>query len=181
MFLAGCAADRALGESSAEADEEASSQSTGDAPEPGPDVDIATSTSEDGAADGAEMPDVRPGYDAPYPYCEWNDGDYEPFCPPTTDAHGFSNWHVEDGTSSYCGDPQECNACLCSVSCRDESTDEEDPANCPMPPSGTAAPECFFDQAFCFLTCDDGETCPDGMRCVHLLEIERFVCAWVNE
>jgi hypothetical protein len=91
------------------------------------------------------------------------------------------NWHVEGSTSSYCGDPKDCNACLCAVSCRDASTGEEDPSKCPVPPSGTAAPECLQDQAFCYLTCDAGEICPDGMSCVHTLEIWRFVCAWVHE
>jgi hypothetical protein len=121
-----------------------------------------------------------PGPDTPYPYCEWNDGEYEEFCPPTEGAHGFSNWHVDGASARYCEGGDDCNACICAATCRDPESGPDDASFCPIPSSGTAQPECIDPASMCYLTCDQGESCPDDMTCVPQPEIGRSVCAWMR-
>ena len=55
---------------------------------------------------------------------------------------------------------------------------------CPEPETGTASAQCVEGGGLrqCFVMCEHGETCPDGMRCVETAsgdELEgRHVCAW---
>ena len=167
FLIVGCGLDRRVedqtedGDASAALDDEgAGSGDTGSSPQPEP-----------GASTG-----VRPGPDSPYPYCEWNGGDYKPYCPPSDGAWGYITWFVDGDAASYC-DGGNCNTCICTATCG--TAEAPDASLCPTPTSGTAVPECLSPQAMCFLTCDAGQICPDGMQCVLEPEIARRVCAWV--
>lgn len=114
-------------------------------------------------------------YDAtdPYPYCQRTEGmAFLDFCPPGPTTWGASFWHAERRESRYC-DGGDCNACMCSIDCDVD-------ADCPAPTSGTADASCLWPGGYCFLTCDNGELCPEGMYCVNHLEYEHFVCAWIS-
>jgi hypothetical protein len=135
-----------------------------------------------GASGGAPSAEL-----SPYGYCRWAGADgYEPYCAPTYMGHGYSNWHVEGDTSSYCSNGPDCNACLCFLSCGPIMNDQSEWMDiaCPEPTSGSASAECLGppnSNKSCWVTCDHGEQCPDGMRCVDMLELGRDVCAWVND
>lgn len=89
-------------------------------------------------------------------------------------------WQLDgDPMSSDC-EAEECNACLCYASCQPLGTSEPDASLCALPTSGTAQPECLSPQPACYLTCDDGAICPDGMQCVDNHDVQRSVCAWVR-
>jgi hypothetical protein len=144
------------------------------------------------ATGGSDPQDSPPGADdadavepdASYPYCEYNNAEFEPYCPPTREAWGFLVWHVDGDTASFC-ESETCNACMCLASCYAEGSDQSkwDAAHCPVPQAGTARPECFGGENVfktCMLTCEGGETCPNGMECVLEPEYLRKVCAWLS-
>jgi hypothetical protein len=109
-------------------------------------------------------------------------------CPPPGIDDTYS-W-CSDGNSDYCpegslagyGNGITCESgCVCHTSCVDA-------VDCPVPPTGTAVPECL-DEPFgpgsptsCLLTCDAGETCPDGLTCSEDLTTEsgEALCIWVS-
>lgn len=180
--LGGCAADRQLAELADTGSDGSGASESGERPATEAGLDGSPPIDEGNVeeSESGTEPGPRPGRDTPYPYCEWNDGAFEPFCPRTEGGHGFLNWHVEGDSSSYCNN-DDCNACLCFVTCDDPDSNASDPSFCPVPTSGTAQPDCANEQDQCLLTCDAGETCPDGMTCVDMLEYQRSVCAWVAE
>lgn len=106
-----------------------------------------------------------PGIDDTYPWCTDTNSEY---CP--------------EGSLAGYGNGITCEAgCVCHTSC-------VDPIDCPVPPTGTAVPECL-DEPFgpgsptsCLLTCDNGETCPDGMTCSEDLTTQsgEALCLWVS-
>lgn len=160
----------AIGESSSDADEPGSTAAPDDA------------WSDCPFADGVAVVDPQ----AAYPFCQPDvPTAYELYCAPYDLGHGYWNWHADtDGvTSSYCEEQSDCNACLCSVSCRN---DPDDFVACSDPPSGNAMPTCFTwngpdSDGQCLLDCGNGETCPDGMQCVDNLEAGMRVCAWMTQ
>jgi hypothetical protein len=106
-----------------------------------------------------------PGIDATYPWCP---DTYSEYCP-------------EGGLAGY-SDGSACESgCLCRASC-------DDTLACPVPPTGTAVPECVEDpfgpgtEASCLLPCSAGETCPDGMTCsdIPTTASGEPVCIWVS-
>ena len=136
------------------------------------------------AGEESDPPDCPLGGDVPhdpsaaYPFCQWESHDgWAVFCPRFPTVHGYWNWHADGASSSsYCEGGSDCNACVCSHPCTAD-------AECPEPPTGTSTPACLGPPGgeSCFLACGELDTCPDGMRCVHNLELERLVCAWVSE
>lgn len=90
------------------------------------------------------------------------DGD-PPVDPPDVDPYG--------PCSAPCPVPgSACTEGACASPCLVDRT-------CPLPLSGSAAPECnapYWD--YCDLPCDGGTTCPDGMACIE----HRFgaSCGW---
>ena len=180
-LVAGCsgrplvAADGSTSEASNDDDDGAEVDDGAPPPRPGSSsAGDATSAADDSTSG------PLPGPDAPYPYCEWNDGDFQELCPPTEGAHGFINWHVDRTSARYCQGGDDCNVCICAATCQDPESGPNDVSFCPVPPSGTAQPECIDPGSMCYLTCDHGETCPDDMTCVPEPEIGRSVCAWMR-
>jgi len=140
--------------------------------------DLTASSGEDGRTSSGTCA-VPATSDAVYPYCRWEGGmGFESFCAPSYDGWGYLNWHTDADGSSYCSNDDSCNTCSCYVGC---SYDPDKPIACPQPESGTAQAECLgapTTTGTCMLTCDHGETCPTGMRCVDMNEFGRRVCAW---
>lgn len=98
-----------------------------------------------------------PDIDDTYPWCST---DNENFCP--RGIFGFGNL---DG----------CQGCMCIQHC---TTD----ADCPVPPTGNAVPQCILDGGTgennrCALPCGGGELCPDGMDCRAEWD---DVCMWTS-
>lgn len=114
---------------------------------------------------------------APYPFCQHEGPDgYLAYCPMSLRSHGYLTWHATKGDSEYCSETVACNSCVCSATCASHG-------DCPRPGSGSASPECLVlpgGASQCWLLCDEGERCPDGMACVDNLEFGHFVCAWVS-
>ena len=97
--------------------------------------------------------------DDAYPWCS---PDNENFC--TDGMFGFIN-----GTSDCM------QGCLCVDDCMTD-------ADCPVPSTGTAVPECWdkgpgFENDRCILPCDGGQVCPDGMTCAPEWG---DICMWVS-
>ena len=138
---------------------------------------------------GAQEADLS----APYPYCRFDtkDNNYETYCRKQPGrGWAYMNWHTSADTDSLCHDDgTDCNTCLCWETCSVGDV----PTNpfwtrksCPTPSSGTAPAQCLQDwtgegNGTCFVTCDEQESCPDGMSCVAMSEIGHQVCAWVTE
>ncbi len=87
---------------------------------------------------------------------------------------------VDGGLAGY-GDGMACEGgCLCAVDCEGPGA-----GNCPVPPTGTATPECVQEPfgpgspTSCMLSCAGGETCPDGMTCTEQLS-GAPLCVWVS-
>lgn len=134
--------------------------------------------------------------DLAYPFCQWEtyvppfidtDPDREPtaferFCKPLPGGWGYYNWHAAGENSGLCNNDGSCNACNCAVACNHDS-----PSGCPSGETGNATPACMNPDSSisgsgdCWLTCDAGEQCPDGMQCVPMPEFGRDVCAWLTE
>lgn len=78
-------------------------------------------------------------------------------------------WSSADGSP----DDEPLNFCVCLDEC-------ESDAECPSGDTGTATPSCLTRevQKLCFLACDNGETCPDGMTCTQEDGVDQQVCAW---
>jgi hypothetical protein len=127
--------------------------------------------------------DVDP--QSPYPFCQPDASSaYELFCARQDASHGYMNWHADGNgtTSSYCEEWVDCNACMCSIECRNHP---DYFVACPEPPSGDAVATCWSwnqptDTGACLLDCGNGETCPSGMECVDNLEAGMRVCAWLT-
>ena len=118
--------------------------------------------------------------EGPYPFCQPDArSGWEFWCAPQSNGHGYMNWHADPGgQSTYCAAGAfECNACMCRIGC-----DPGETSSCPEPTSGTALPVCdSLSGGTCILDCADGQSCPDGMQCVHNLELVTFVCAWTSQ
>ena len=131
---------------------------------------------EDVVADGS------PALDGTYPRCDPARGWEQ--CAPSVDQQVITLWHVDGDAAELCG-VKECNVCLCAISCFEEGESHSpDPSVCPIPHSGTAVPVCPGEPntlKSCWLTCEHGESCPDGMSCVLQPEFELRVCAWQAE
>lgn len=106
-----------------------------------------------------------PGIDDTYPWCPDISSEY---CP-------------EGGLAGYI-DVSACETgCMCHTSCVDA-------VDCPVPPTGTAVPECVEGPfgpgtaTSCLLPCSAGETCPDGMTCSEdpTTASGEAVCIWVS-
>ncbi|MCA9708535.1 MAG: hypothetical protein KDK70_21985 [Myxococcales bacterium] len=99
-----------------------------------------------------------PGIDDTYPWCS-TDNEYA--CP--RGIFGFGNGvECEQG-------------CSCIFNCAVD-------ADCPVPPTGTAVPQCFdqgpgTENDRCVLPCGSGELCPDGMACAPEWG---DVCMWLS-
>jgi hypothetical protein len=167
-----------------------------DMPEPVPNTDAGMSESEVLECPFNEELSYDPG--AAYPFCQWGElpspfgmqpGQappaplgWEKYCPQYEDSWGFYNWHAEGDTGELCENDDTCNACNCSIHC-----DQDTPSGCPAGETGNATPACFNVQAGavgsgdCWLTCNEGEQCPDGMQCVFNPEYASMVCAWITE
>lgn len=168
-------------------------------PEPVPSADAGMSES----TDVLECPfnetlTYDPG--AAYPFCQWGPlpgpmviqpGQpmppseplgWEKYCPQYEYSWGFFNWHAEGENAELCENDDTCNACNCSIQC-----DQDTPSGCPAGETGNAVPTCFNSQpgitasGDCWLTCNEGEQCPDGMQCVLNPEYGSMVCAWITE
>lgn len=97
------------------------------------------------------------------------DDDAYPWC--STDNENA----CDDGIFGFGGGPMCTQGCLCIDQC---VTD----ADCPVPATGTAAPECWdngpgFENDRCILPCGGGEVCPDGMTCAPEWG---DICMWVS-
>lgn len=114
-----------------------------------------------------ELCELRPEPEVgPYGYC----GDNVPLavarptpidrCPTGSDVDSFG-----------VPEPDVCSACECIFDCEADS-------DCPAVESGDVNPVCNAGR--CRLPCDDGETCPDGMRCVERSD-EGRICAWAED
>lgn len=121
-------------------------------------------------------------YDAKsaYPFCQLTgDAGYLEYCPQTDQGWGASFWHAEGADSRLCANDDECNACTCFAPCGA-------PSDCPLPGTGTAPPDCLVKvrggdrPGSCFLRCDEGQACPDGMECHLFPEDPAWVCAWIT-
>jgi hypothetical protein len=109
-----------------------------------------------------------PVIDDTYPWCsETNDA----YCP---DGVVFSYTGLTDLT----GDLGCESFCQCQTPCMGDS-------DCPQPATGTATPECMEDPlgisspTSCMLSCDAGQTCPDGMTCIDFITGEP-TCMWIS-
>ena len=104
------------------------------------------------AWDPADDPGAPRHIDSPYPFCSTNGGEEGAFV-----SHcRYGEFHVWNSLDL----PGQA-ACVCDVPC---SSDDE----CPDPGSGTAVPSCVPNddgEGGCWLPCNEGETCPDGMQC----------------
>lgn len=167
--------------------EAAESSSDGESGESSPSDDPAPTTPSDASsecpfADGVAVVDPN----AAYPFCQPDAPEaFTFYCARQPSSHGFWLWHADANgvTSRYCEGGDDCNACNCSVECRN---DPDDLLACPDPPSGNALPTCFTwngpdSDGQCFLDCGDGEACPDGMQCVDNLEAGMRVCSWITQ
>lgn len=98
---------------------------------------LSCGTSGDGGEDGGTGGDGGMGYYGPNT-AQWP-------CEPD-EEYVLTNQDGDDKTE------------FCSMAC-------EDVATCPAPPSGDAPAVC--ESGSCYLSCLDGETCPDGMECLY--------------
>jgi len=84
---------------------------------------------------------------------------------------GISVWSSANGSP----DDEPVDYCLCLDACAADS-------DCPAGDGGNAQPLCLpgnFGNNSCLLTCDSGETCPDGMTCTEgNSDVGHRVCAW---
>lgn len=125
--------------------------------------------------------------DGAYPFCEGTESFSLGVGEPSTDEHepiqnrcrgqvpgsvvgiGRTTWESVDGSP----DEQALRFCLCTDECESDS-------DCPEGDTGNAAPTCVAGDAqkYCFLTCDNDETCPAGMICTQGQALGQRVCAW---
>lgn len=99
---------------------------------------------------------------ATYPNCLW---DLVPNPPP-----GEGSACPGDGGYGGGGGFGFCTFCVCHEPC---NTDDD----CAAPPGVTAQGQCTED-GMCFLHCDGGKTCPDGMTCVD--DEHGDICVWAT-
>lgn len=122
-----------------------------------------------------------------YPFCEGTEsfppgmgeplpGENEPIqnrcreqVPGSVVGLGRIAWSSVDGSP----DEEPLQFCLCTDECETDS-------DCPAGDTGNAEAACITreTQKHCFLTCDNDETCPDGMICTQGHDLEQRVCAW---
>ena len=126
--------------------------------------------------------DIGPGGDGnfdPYPFVSWQEGQgYRSACPEWDDVWGFTCWNHQDGVSTSCGldGSPYCNACSCAVPCVPS-------VECPKSLSGDEA-RCLAaptNAPSCFVTCNPGKGCENGMTCSQHPGTGDFVCVWVSD